>query len=63
MLVPIANAMAYMLLRALQDDVADDDLCGALPRRTLPASQKYHSLLLEALSAIPDMEPGDTIFW
>ncbi|KAH7702727.1 hypothetical protein AAVH_30113 [Aphelenchoides avenae] len=63
MLVPIANAMAYILLRALQDDVPEDDLCGAQPRRTLPINQTYHSLLLEALSAIPDMEPGDTIFW
>ena len=34
-LVPIANAMAYVLLRALQDDVADDDLCDAAPGRAL----------------------------
>jgi hypothetical protein len=28
--VPIPAAMGYILLRALQDDVADDDLCGAV---------------------------------
>ena len=34
-LIPVANAMAYVVLRALQDDVADDDLCGARPGRAL----------------------------
>ena len=43
-LVPIANAMAYVLLRALQDDVADDDLCDAAPGRALSISEKWHPL-------------------
>lgn len=62
-LLPIANAMAWILLRALQDDVADDDLCGAAPGRALSVSEKFHPLLLEGFSSIPDMEPGDTVFW
>ena len=45
--------MVYILLRALQDDVADDELCGAEPGRALSVNPKYHSLLLEALSSIP----------
>lgn len=55
--------MAWILLRALQDDVADDDLCGAAPGRALSVSEKFHPLLLEGFSSIPDMEPGDTVFW
>lgn len=62
-LLPIANAMAWILLRALQDDVAEDDLCGAAPGRALSVSEKFHPLLLEGFSSIPDMEPGDTVFW
>ncbi|MBH2918083.1 DUF1479 domain-containing protein [Serratia marcescens] len=62
-LVPIANAMAYVLLRALQDDVADDDLCDAAPGRALSISEKWHPLLLSGISPIPDLEPGDTVFW
>ena len=31
------RAMAYLLLRALQDDVAGDDLCGAANGRALPS--------------------------
>ena len=61
--VPIVNAMAYMLLRALQDDVADDDLCGAANGESLPITEKYHSVLLPALSPIPAVEPGDTVWW
>ena len=62
-LIPIADAMVYVLLRALQDDVPADDLCGAKPGRALSVNAEYHSLLLEAVSSIPLMEPGDTVFW
>jgi hypothetical protein len=61
--VPVPAAMAYVLLRALQDDVAADDLCGALNGQSLPISAKWHSLLLPALSPIPAVEPGDTVWW
>ena len=30
-LIPIADGISYVLLRALQDDVAEDDLCGTSP--------------------------------
>ncbi|WP_118180161.1 DUF1479 domain-containing protein [Paraburkholderia phosphatilytica] len=62
-LVPIANAMVYILLRALQDDVADDDLCGAMPGRALSIKSQYHAPLFDALSSIPLMQAGDTVFW
>jgi translation initiation factor 1 (eIF-1/SUI1) len=62
-LIPIAESMVYVLLRALQDDVPEDDLCGAAPGRALSINPQYHSLLIQALSSIPLMEPGDTVFW
>jgi hypothetical protein len=55
--------MVYVLLRAIQDDVPEDDLCGAKPGRALSINDQYHSPLVQALSSIPLMEPGDTIFW
>ena len=61
--VPIVNAMAYMLLRALQDDVPDEDLCGAANGQSLPITERYHQLLLPALTPIPTVEPGDTVWW
>ena len=62
-LIPIAEAMVYLLLRAIQDDVPDDSLCGAEPGRALSVNEQYHSPVIKALSSIPQMEPGDTIFW
>ncbi|MDH2434878.1 DUF1479 family protein [Pokkaliibacter sp. MBI-7] len=62
-LVPIADAMAWMLLRALQDDVPDDELCGAKAGRALSVTEKYHQLLLQAFVPIPTVYPGDTVWW
>jgi hypothetical protein len=61
--VPIPSAMAYLLLRALQDDVADDDLCGAANGQALPISEQWHPVLMPALTPIPAVEPGDTVWW
>ena len=61
--VPIPSAMAYLLVRALQDDVPEDDLCGAVNGQALPVDAKYHDVLLPALTPIPAVEPGDTVWW
>src|SRR5580698_7827401 len=44
-LIPIANSMMYILLRSLQDDVTEDDLCGAEPGRALSVHPKWHTAL------------------
>ncbi|MEO0637723.1 MAG: YbiU family protein [Pseudomonadota bacterium] len=62
-LVPSAQVIAYILLRALQDDVAADDLCGAVPGRALSVSPEWHQPLLDGLVSIPQVEPGDTVWW
>lgn len=61
--LPIPHAMVYLLLRAVQDDVADDDLCGAANGQSLPVDQAHHGVLLPGMSPIPDVEPGDTVWW
>lgn len=62
-LIPVANGMVYLLLRALQDDVPETELCGAKPGRALSVQPEWHALLLEGLTSIPLMQPGDTVFW
>ena len=61
--VPIPEAMAYVLLRPLLDDVPDDELCGVAPGRVLPISAQWHPLLIEALTSIPALEAGDAVWW
>ncbi|WP_038160172.1 DUF1479 domain-containing protein [Trabulsiella guamensis] len=61
--VPIPEAMAYILLRPLLDDVPDDELCGVAPGKVLPVSEKWHPLLIRALTSIPALEAGDSVWW
>jgi Protein of unknown function (DUF1479) len=62
-LIPIAEGICYVLLRALQDDVAETDLCGAAPGRALGVSTEWHPDLTAGMVSIPEVEPGDTVFW
>jgi hypothetical protein len=62
-LVPIPKGIAYMLMRALQDDVPDHELCGAAPGRALGAEPEWHGDLLDGLVSIPPVQPGDTVWW
>jgi len=61
--VPIPGAMAYLLMRPLLADVPDDDMCGVTVNQVFPASPRWHSPLLQALSGIPDVRAGDSVWW
>jgi hypothetical protein len=61
--VPIPKAMAYMMLRPLLDDVGEDSMCGVKTNRTFPATKKWHGVLMDALSPIPSVQPGDSVWW
>ena len=61
--IPIANAMSYILLRALQKDILPDSLCDAEPGRPLNISSKYHKELMDGLVSIQEVKPGDTVWW
>jgi hypothetical protein len=62
-LIPIAEGISYVLLRALEDDVPEDQLCGAAPGRALGVSPEWHADLLAAQVSIPEVMPGDTVWW
>jgi hypothetical protein len=62
-LIPIAEGISYVLLRALQPDVPEDELCGAAPGRALGVSPEWHADLLAAQVPIPEVMPGDTVWW
>ncbi|WP_269320025.1 YbiU family protein [Arthrobacter sp. 9MFCol3.1] len=37
--------------------------CGVSPRHVLPISEQWHQLLMRALSSIPDVQAGDSVWW
>ncbi|MGK3114870.1 DUF1479 domain-containing protein [Candidatus Pantoea formicae] len=61
--VPVPEAMAYMLLRPLLKDVPEDELCGVAPGKVLPVSEQWHPELIQGLCSIPAMEAGDSVWW
>lgn len=61
--VPIPEAMAYLMVRPLLEDVPDDDMCGVRLGQVFPVSERWHPLLLEAVSGIPDISAGDSVWW
>jgi hypothetical protein len=61
--VPIPGAMAYLMLRPLLSDVASDDMCGTTVNQVFPAIEKWHPLLMRAMSGIPDVQAGDSVWW
>lgn len=62
-LLPIANAISYVLLRALQDDVPNHELCLAKPGRALGVNAEWHPDLTPGIVPIQTVEPGDTVWW
>ena len=63
-LIPIAGLMGWMILRALQADVADDDLCGARAGKAMPFDpHRWHAAAAGATVSIPRVQPGDTVWW
>ncbi|MBD2810888.1 DUF1479 domain-containing protein [Xenorhabdus sp. Vera] len=61
--VPVPEAMAYLLLRPLLNDVPDDELCGVASGKALPASEKWHPHLVRGLYSIPSLQAGDSVWW
>lgn len=61
--VPIPEAMGYLLLRPLLADVPADDMCGVTVNQVFPVSEKWHEPLLPALTGLPDINAGDSVWW
>ena len=62
-LFPVANSVAYPLLRSLQDDVPNDELLLADPGRVLGLDERSHPEIVAGMISIPEVEPGDTVWW
>lgn len=61
--IPIPETMAYLLLRPLMDDTDDDDMCGVMVSSVFPVNEKWHELPMQALSGIPSVRAGDSVWW
>ncbi len=62
-LIPTILSIAYVMLRPFMQDVPEEILCGAVEGRAQAITEEWHSLLLRGLVSIPNVEPGDTVWW
>ncbi len=61
--VPLAHAIAGVLLRPLLADVPESSLCGAESAIALRLSPEWHADLLRALLPVPLVASGDSVWW
>jgi hypothetical protein len=61
--VPIPEAMGYLMLRPLLADVPDDEMCGVALNQVFPTNEKWHALLMQAVTGIPGVQAGDSVWW
>ena len=62
-LLPVVKGIAYVLLRALQNDMPEDELCLAKAGRALGVSEQWHPDLMPGIVSIQTVAPGDTVWW
>ena len=62
-LIPTILSIAYVMLRPFMQDVPEEILCGAVEGRAQAITEEWHSMLLRGLVSIPNVEPGDTVWW
>lgn len=64
MVVPmVREATAYLMLRPFMEDVPPNSFCGANPGRTQDLYPEFHQEIIEGLVPIPDVKPGDSVWW
>src|ERR1700749_179520 len=60
--VPIPEAMGYLMLRPLLADVPEEDRCVVTVNQVFPVSGEGHEPLLPALTGLPDIQAGDSVW-
>lgn len=59
--VPVPEAVAYVLLRPLLNDVPEDELCGVEIGKVLPVLEQWHPELIHGQFSIPSVQAGDSV--
>lgn len=61
--IPLVKAIGYILLRNLMSDLDPRYFVGANPGEPLSVISKLYNELYAAQTTIPDLAPGDTVWW
>jgi len=59
----LREATAFLILRPFLDDVAPESFCGANPGKVQDLFPEFHQMLIDGMVSIPDVKPGDSVWW
>lgn len=59
----LREATAFVILRPFLQDVPPSSFCGANPGKVQDLFPAFHKELLDALVPMPDVRPGDSVWW
>ena len=59
----LKESISYVMLRPFLDDVPSDVFCGAALRSLQILNKEYHQLIHDNVVTIPNIKPGDAVFW
>ena len=59
----LKESTAYWMLRPFLPDVPEDVFPGCYPGKGFHVSERFHPELYSALVSIPEVQPGDTVWW
>ena len=54
---------AFWMLRPFASDVPEGAFPGCYPSKTFHVTQRWHKLLADHLVSLPEIGPGDTVWW
>ena len=59
----VKDATSYIMLRPFMPDVPKNLFPGAIPGKAFHISAKWHPLVHGKLISVPEVKPGDTVWW
>ena len=59
----LRESTAYWMLRPFLPDVPRDVFPGAFPGKAFHVSNKWHPAIHDHLMSVPEVGPGDTVWW
>ena len=59
----LKESTAYWMLRPFMPDIPNDVIPGAFPGKSFHVSPNWHAKLHDSLVSVPEVGPGDTVWW
>ena len=59
----LKEVIAHVMMRPLLDDIPENMIPGYRPNKLYYLVPQIHSKLMDAMVSIPEVNPGDSVWW